>query len=62
MGPTVWMDVELVAEVGVDPLVIEVLTALNLPPKAVDWVNTREGWEAAVDFVKRAALLHGQQE
>lgn len=61
-GPTVWIDVGVVAEIGVEPLVAEVLTAINLPPEAVDWVNAPEGNEAAVDFVKRVSLLHGQKE
>jgi len=61
-GPTVWIDVGVVAEFGVEPLVTEILTALNLPPESVDWINAPEGWEAAVDFVNRVPFHHGQKE
>src|SRR6266700_1659036 len=52
-GPTVYVDAGAVAEFGVEPLISEVLTSLNLSRQTVDWVASSEQQEIAIDLVKR---------
>ena len=54
-GPDVHVDAGAVAEFGVEALVSEVSTSLNLPQQAVDWVASGEQQEFAIDLVKRVA-------
>jgi hypothetical protein len=54
-GPTVYVDAGAVAEFGVEPLISEVLTSLNLSQQAVDWVASSEQRAIAIDLVKRVA-------
>jgi hypothetical protein len=56
-GPTVYVDAGAVAEFGVEPLISEVLTGLNLSRQAVDWVASNEQREIAIDLVKRARRM-----
>ncbi|MBR1232271.1 hypothetical protein [Bradyrhizobium sp. AUGA SZCCT0182] len=61
-GPTVYVDAGSVAEFGVEPLIGEVLTALDASPQAVDWVASSESREIAIDLVKRVAAYNRQNE
>jgi hypothetical protein len=54
-GPTVHVDASAVAEFGVEHLISEVLTSLNLSQQAVDWIASGESREIAIDLVKRVA-------
>ena len=61
-GPTVYFDAGVVAEFGVEPLISEVLTSLNLSRQTVDWVATSEQQEIATDLVKWVAAYKRQIE
>jgi hypothetical protein len=54
MGPHVHIDAAAIAEFGVEPLISEVLTSLDLPPQMVDWRAPSEQQQTAIDFVKSA--------
>ena len=61
-GPTVYVDAGAVAEFGVEPLISEVLTSLNLSQQTVDWVASSESQEIAIDLVKRVAAYTRPEE
>jgi hypothetical protein len=61
-GPTVHVDAGAIAEFGVEPLINEVLTSLNLSQRTVDWVASSEQREIAIDLVKRVAAYKRQNE
>ncbi len=54
-GPYVHVDAALIAEFGVEPLIDEVLTSLDLSDQLVDWRATSEQQQYAIDFMKWAA-------
>jgi hypothetical protein len=55
MGPYVHVDAAVIAEFGVEPLINEVLTSLDLPQQMVDWRASSEQQQTAIDFLKSAA-------
>jgi|SRR5579871_3055220 len=59
-GPTVSVDAGAVAEFGVEPLIAEVLTSLDLSQQTVDWVASSEQQQIALDLVKRVAATYKQ--
>ena len=61
-GPHVCIDAAVVAEFGVEPLIEEVLTSLGLSEQIVDWRNSSEAQEAAIDFVKYATAYKKRNE
>ena len=61
-GPTVHVDAGAIAEFGVEYLISEVLTSLNLSHQAVDWVASSESREIAIDLVKRVAAYKRLKE
>ena len=54
-GPYVHVDAALIAEFGVEHLIDEVLTSLDLSDQLVDWRATSEQQQYAIDFMKLAA-------
>ena len=62
MGPYVHVDAGAVAEFGVEPLISEVLTSLDLPQQMVDWRASSEQQQTAIDFVKSAAAYRKLKE
>jgi hypothetical protein len=54
-GPYVHVDAALLAELGVEPLIDDVLTSLGLSDQLVDWRATGEQQQFAIDFMKWAA-------
>lgn len=60
-GPTVSFDAGVVAELGVGPLIGEVLTSLDLSQQAVDWVPSSEQQQIAIDLVKRVAAYKNKR-
>jgi hypothetical protein len=54
-GPYVHVDAAVIAELGVEPLIDEVLTSLGLSDQLVDWRATSEQQQYAIDFMKWAA-------
>jgi hypothetical protein len=61
-GPTVYVDAGAVAEFGVELLISEVLTSLNLSQQMVDWVVSSQSQASAIDLVKRVAVYKRQKE
>jgi hypothetical protein len=61
-GPHVCIDAAVLAEFGVEPLIEEILTSLGLSEQTVDWRNSSEAQEAAIDFVKRATAYKKRNE
>jgi hypothetical protein len=61
-GPTVYADAGAIAEFGVEPLISEVLTSLDLSQQTVDWVASSESRESAIDLAKRVASYKKQKE
>ena len=62
MGPYVHVDAAVIAEIGVEPLIDEVLTSLDLSDQLVDWRATSEQQQYAIDFVKWAAAYRKQKD
>jgi hypothetical protein len=62
MGPYVHVDAAVIAEFGVEPLIIEVLTRLGLSDQLVDWRATSEQQQTAIDFMKWAAAQKKEKE
>jgi hypothetical protein len=62
MGPYVHVDAAVIAEFGVEPLIIEVLTSLGLSDQLVDWRATSEQQQTAIDFMKWAAAQKKEKE
>jgi hypothetical protein len=62
MGPYVHIDAGAIAEFGVEPLISEVLTSLDLPQQMVDWRASSEQQQTAIDFVKSAAAYRKLKE
>jgi hypothetical protein len=52
-GPSIHIDAREFAEVGVDPLITEVLEALDLSRDDLDWIASEENRASAVDFLAR---------
>lgn len=62
MGPYVHVDAAVIAEFGVEPLIIEVLTSLGLSDQLVDWRATSEQQQFAIDFIKWVAAHKKDKE
>lgn len=52
-GPTVWVDVADLVELGADRLVTELLEGLALPPEAVDWKAGKDAENVAAEILAK---------